>query len=149
MRRLDGLRQNLGLKVLSVALALLLWSFVHGAKIVEREIVLPLRCVNLPDSLVLQGEIPRQARVLVAGAAQELVLRQLLPGAEVRVDLARARPPSVRVAPGSGDVQLGSGSHLTVVRVLEPAPFELGLDRRSPAPRPAATDGASRRPSSR
>ena len=131
MRRVDGLRQNLGLKLLSVALALLLWSFVHGAKIVEREIVLPLRCVNLPDSLVLQGEPPREARVLVAGAAQEFVLRHLLPGAELRLDLGRARPPFVRLAPSSADVQLGSGSHLTAVRVLEPAALELALDRRA------------------
>lgn len=130
MRWVDGLRQNLGLKVLSVALALLLWAFVHGAKLVEHEIALPVRCVNLPDSLLLQNEPPRTARVLVSGAAQEFVLRHLLPGAELRLDLARARPPVVRVTPVSGDVQLGSGSHLNVVRVLEPATFELGLDRR-------------------
>lgn len=141
MRRVDALRRNLGLKVLSVALALLLWSFVHGAKIVEREIELPLRCVNLPDSLVMPAAPPRTARVLVAGAAQEFVFRHLLPGAELRLDLTRARPPAVRVAPGPADVQLGSGSHLTVVRVLEPAPFELPLERRA-----AGAGAGARRP---
>jgi hypothetical protein len=126
MRLRDGLRQNLGLKVLSVALALLLWSFVHGAKTSERELWLPMRYVGLPDSLMLLDAPPRQARVLVVGPAQELVLRlRLVPGADVRIDLSAARPPVHHVAPDAVDVQLPAGARITPVRVLEPAGFDL------------------------
>ena len=131
MRLGAGLRQNLGLKLLSVALALLLWSFVHGSKIVDRALWLPLRCVNLPDSLVLIGDPPREARVQVAGPTQELALRlRFIPGSELRIDLSRARPPFHRVTPSVSEVVLPSNSRITAVRVLEPATFDLRLDRR-------------------
>jgi len=129
-RATEDWRRNLGLKLLSVALAALLWSFVHGAKISERELVLPLRCINLADSLALAGDPPREARVLVSGATQDFVLRRLLPGAELRVDLARARPPLVRVTPTVTEVAMGGSSRLTVVRILEPGVLDLPIDRR-------------------
>jgi hypothetical protein len=131
MRRAEDLRHNLGLKVLSVALAALLWSFVHGAKVVERELVLPLRCINLADSLALAADPPRAARVLVSGAAQDFVLRRLLPGAELRVDLAHARPPLVRVTPTVTEVAMGGATRLTVVRILEPGVLDLAIEPRA------------------
>jgi hypothetical protein len=130
VRFLSQWRQNLGLKILSVGLAILLWSYVHGAKVVERELVLPLRLVNVPDSLVLIADAPRVARVLVAGPAQELIFRRFYPGAELRIDLANVRPPALRVSPGPADVTLGAKEHLAVLRVVEPAVLELGVDRR-------------------
>jgi hypothetical protein len=131
VRRAEDWRRNLGLKVLSVALAALLWSFVHGAKIVERELVLPLRCINLADSLALAAPPPAAARVLLSGAAQDFVLRRLYPGAELRVDLSRARPPLVRINPTATEVAMGGSSRLTVVRILEPSVIDVAVDRRA------------------
>jgi hypothetical protein len=131
MRRVDGWRQNLGLKILSVVLALLLWSFVHGTKIVEREISLPVRCVNLPDSLVLLADPPREARVVLSGAVQEFVLEHVWPKAELRLDLSHARRPLVRVTPDPAAVALGGFAHLSVVRVAEPVLIELPVGRRN------------------
>lgn len=130
MRPGSGWRQNLGLKLLSVALALLLWSFVHGAKVSEHELVLPVRCLNLPDSLALAADPPPVARVVVSGPAQEILLRRLLPGAELQLDLARARPPAYRVTPVLAEVSLGGGDPLRVVRLLEPGVLELAVERR-------------------
>ena len=130
MRRVDGWQQNLGLKILSLVLALLLWSFVHGTKIVEREVSLPVRCVNLPDSLMLLADPPREARVVLSGAAQEFVLQHLWPKAELRLDLSRARLPLARFSPGPSAVALGGFAHLTVVRVAEPVLVELPIGRR-------------------
>jgi YbbR domain-containing protein len=127
----DGLRQNLGLKALSLALALLLWSFVHGSKIVDREIWLPVRVVNLPDSLVLVSEPPREAHVLVSGPTQEMALRlRLVPNSELRVDLSHARAPVHHVNPTVSDIVLPSNSRITAVRILEPTAFDLRLERR-------------------
>ena len=120
-------RQNLGLKVLSLGLATLLWCYVHGAKVVERELVLPLRYVGLPDSLAFVAEPPRSARVLVSGPAQELFVRRLWPGAELRLDLSHAHQPGLRLALGPADVTLGAKEHLTVLRVVEPTALEVGI----------------------
>lgn len=130
MRPAARWHQNLGLKLLSIALALLLWFYVHGIKVVERELVLPLRCTNLPDSLTLLADPPHEARVLVSAQAQELLFRRFVPGAELRLDLARARPPLVRLVPTVADVELGSKERLSLLRVMEPGAFELPVDRR-------------------
>jgi hypothetical protein len=130
MRQARGWRHNLGLKVLSLSLALLLWSFVHGTKRTEREMMLALEFVGLPDSLTLAAPPPRTARVVLAGATQEFVFRRLLPGATLRVDLSEARSPAARILPGSPAVSLRGGGDLEVVRMLEPAILELPLDRR-------------------
>ncbi len=43
--------RNLGLKALSVAIALLLWLSVSGEQIVERSLRVPLELQNIPDKL--------------------------------------------------------------------------------------------------
>jgi len=122
-------RHNLGLKMLSAGLALLLFLHVHGTKIIEREISLPLRIQNLPDSLMLLDDPPATARVLVSGPTQELFFLRFVPGAGLHVDLARARPPVVRVELSAVDVALGDEERL-VVQAIEPRTLELGVDRR-------------------
>lgn len=131
MRVRTGWRRNLGLKILSVLLGLLLWAYVHGARTVERETELPVRVVNLPDSLRVAGALPPSARVLVAGPAQEIFLNRLWPAAFLKLDLARARPPSVRLVLSPADCVLGAGKHLRVVHVLEPASVEVAIRRRA------------------
>ena len=67
----------------------------------------------------------------MSGAAQDFVLRRFLPGAELRVDLARARPPVVRVTPTVTEVAMGGNSRLTVLRILEPGVLDLPVERRT------------------
>ena len=50
-----GLR-NIGLKVVSIALAALLWLLVSGEQIVERALRIPLEFTNLPSHLELVGD---------------------------------------------------------------------------------------------
>ena len=125
-----GWRHNLGLKLLSAGLALLLYFHVHGTKIVEREIALPLRVENLPDSLLLLDDPPQTARVLVSGPAQDLFFLRFVPGAGLRVDLAQARPPAVSIGLAAADVNLGDDDRLVVQRI-EPRTLDLGIDRRA------------------
>lgn len=82
---------HLGLKFLSIALALLLWLVVAGEQIVERAIRIPLEFTNLPSELELIGETPNVADVRVRGASGALT--RLAPGDLVAVlDLRGARP---------------------------------------------------------
>jgi hypothetical protein len=124
-------RRNLGLKILSVLLALLLWAYVHGARTIEHEIDVPVHGINLPDSLVLGGALPRTAQVLVAGPAQEIYLHHLMPGAVLRLDLSHARPPSTHLVPSPSDCFLGTHEHLHVLRVVAPVVVDVPVRRRA------------------
>ncbi len=125
------LRHNLGLKLLSIALALLLWSFVHGAKVIEREHRIPIRYVGLADSLLFMETPPQEMRVLVSGPAQELILRlDLLGGASARIDLVGATAALDRMVPSLSDIEAPANERVAVVRVLEPSVIALRLARR-------------------
>jgi hypothetical protein len=48
--------RNLGLKVLSIALATLVWGLVAGQREAERSLRVPLEYRNIPEQLELLGE---------------------------------------------------------------------------------------------
>jgi len=71
MSRIWPFRQ-IGLKVLSVALALLLWLVVSGEETVERGLRVPLELLQVPASLEQTGEAPATVDVRVRGASGAL-----------------------------------------------------------------------------
>ncbi len=133
MRPHGGWRRNLGLKILSVLLALLLWAYVHGARTIEHEIDLPVHVLNLPDSLWISGGLPRTVRVLAVGPAQEIYLHRLVPGEALRLDLSRVRPPGAHLVLSPSDCVLGSRARVHVLRIVEPAAVDIAVRRRAPA----------------
>ena len=83
--------RHLGLKLLSVALAVLLWMVVSGEEIVERGLRVPLELQQFPSGLELQSEPPSTVDVRVRGASS--ALGRLSPADVVAVlDLRGARP---------------------------------------------------------
>jgi hypothetical protein len=134
-------RRDLGLRLLSVLLALLLWLYIQGAHTVDREIDLPIRYVGLQDSLQLLEPVPRSVRAVLSGPVQAMLLRPLLLShAAVRVDLSRARPPRHSVSLALRDVEVPAHTRLTMVRFVDSAPLELRLGSRS-RPRAAVVTG--------
>ena len=83
--------RHVGLKLLSLALAVLLWSLVAGQKEAERSLRVPLEFRNMPGSLEMIGEPPSFVDVRVKGPSTTL---GQLRGTEliVTVELATARP---------------------------------------------------------
>ncbi len=131
MRLPARLRNNLGLKLLSLALALLLWSFVHGAKVIEREQRIPIHYVNLPDSLMLLERPPAEMRVLVSGPAQEMILHVNVMGTvAAKIDLSAATPSLDRVVPSLTDIDPPASDRLALERILSPSVIALRLARR-------------------
>jgi YbbR domain-containing protein len=125
------LRHNLGIKILSVILALLLWSFVHGLQVVQREIDVPIRYTNLPDSLMLYNTPPQTMRVLVSGRTSELFLRmRFVRDVEARMDLSTASAPNSRIVTSVSQVTSPRNPRITLVRVLEPQVVDLRIVRR-------------------
>jgi YbbR domain-containing protein len=83
--------RNIGLKIVSLALAALLWLLVSGEQIVERAMRIPLEFTNLPQSLELVGEPPNVVDVRVRGSSG--ALGRMGTGDLVAVlDLRAARP---------------------------------------------------------
>ena len=64
--------RHVGLKLLSLALALLLWMTVAGEETVERSLRVPLELQQFPAGLELQGEAPANADVRVRGTSGAL-----------------------------------------------------------------------------
>ena len=116
--------RDFGLKVLSLAIAVLLWLVISGEETVERGLRVPLEFQQTPAGLELQGELPTLVDVRVRGSSG--ALSRMSPADVVAVlDLHTARPGSrlfqltpeqVRVPFG---VQVLQVSPATVAMVFE------------------------------
>jgi YbbR domain-containing protein len=106
--------RHLGLKVLSLGLALLLWMAVAGEETVERGLRVPLELQQMPGGIEVLGDIPTTVDVRVRGGSS--VLSRVGTGDVVAVlDLRSARsgrrlfpmtPDQVRVPFGVEVVQV-------------------------------------------
>lgn len=85
--------RHLGLKLLSLIVAVFLWYVVAGEQVVERSLRVPLELQNIPESLEVVGDVPSQVDVRVRGPSG--TLSRLSGGDVVAVlDLRAARPGS-------------------------------------------------------
>jgi YbbR domain-containing protein len=147
--------KHLGLKLMAVALAALLWLIVAGDHLVESSLRVPLEFRNIPPDLELVGDPPTEVDVRLRGSSA--LLGRLEPRDIVAVlDLASARPGSrmfhlrsdevrapygvevAQVIPGTLAVDVEKSGHRTVPVVPaldgEPAPgFVIGRVTSEPA----------------
>jgi len=106
--------RHLGLKLLSVALAVLLWMVVAGEETVERGLRIPLELQQFPPGLELDGEPPSLVDARVRGASGtvgrlssgDVVAVIDLRGAHVGRRLFPLTPDQVRVPFGVEIVQV-------------------------------------------
>jgi YbbR domain-containing protein len=85
--------RHLGLKVVAVVLATLLWLTVAGEHMVERSMRVPLEFRNLPSQLEIVGDPPSTVDVRLRGSSA--ILSRIDPGEVLAgLDLASARPGS-------------------------------------------------------
>ena len=68
-----GLVDSIGVKLVALVVALMIWFNASGQQEVKRNYVANLRFVNLPDSLTLAGRIPPEAELSVTGTRRELL----------------------------------------------------------------------------
>jgi YbbR domain-containing protein len=117
--------RNLGLKVLAIALASLLWLTVAGQHIVERSLRVPLEFRNIPKSLEIVGNTPDTIDLRVRGSSA--VLTRLQPGEIVAVlDVSGARSGSRLFQVRADEVRAPFGVEVTQV---VPSTLALELER--------------------
>jgi len=106
--------RHLGLKTLSVGIAILLWLFVSGDEIVERGLRVPLEFQQFPPGIEMMGEAPALVDVRVRGAtttlsqlgAGDIVAQLDLKAARAGRRLYQITPEQVRVPFGVQVVQV-------------------------------------------
>jgi YbbR domain-containing protein len=113
--------RHIGLKILAIALAALLWLVVAGEQIVDRALRIPLEFTNLPSQLEIVGEPPNVVDVRVRGSSG--ALSRIAAGELVAVlDLRGARPGPRIFHLGGSDVRAPFG-----VEVVQVAPSNLSI----------------------
>src|SRR5260370_9277317 len=100
--------RHLGLKILAIALASLLWLTVAGEHVVERSLRVPLEFRNIPVAVEIVGNTPDSVDVRLRGSSA--VLSRLQAGDIVAVlDLsaARTRSPLFHIRSDEGRAPFG------------------------------------------
>ena len=124
--------RHLGLKLLSLGLAVLLWTAVAGEEIVERGLRVPLELQQLTPNVELTGDVPTAVDVRVRGASG--ALSRVAPGDIVAVLDLRGARPGRRLFPLTPD-QVRAPFGVEVVQVMPSAvamAFEASLTRKVP-----------------
>jgi len=130
----EALLHNLGLKLASLLLSLLLFAHVVTDQPGESRIPIPLVLTGVPDSLAVSGTVPPRVIVRVRGKWKDLI-RLGIKGQELRVDLADAGLGRIHRAVSVEDVrERAIPAELTksveVVEVLEPRTLDLTVEAR-------------------
>ena len=114
--------RQLGLKILAITLAAVLWLTVAGEHVVERSLRVPLEFRNIPEALEIVGNTPDTVDVRLRGSSA--VLSRLQSGEIVAVlDLSSARSGSRLFHIRSDEVRAPFG-----VEVSQVVPTTLALE---------------------
>jgi hypothetical protein len=119
------LLHNLGLKLASLVLALILYAHVVTEEQRESRVVMPVVLTGLPDTLAIVGHPPARVAVNVRGKWKDLI-RLGLTGRQLTVDLAGATTGRYQRSISVEDVRkLAIPAELTslveVTEVVDPA----------------------------
>jgi YbbR domain-containing protein len=131
--------RHLGLKVLAITLATVLWFTVAGEHVVERSMRVPLAVRNLSQALEIVGDLPDTVDVRIRGSAAQL--SRLDPGDVVAMlDLTTARTGARLFHLRTDEVRVPYG--IDVAQVMPPT-ISLSLEKsiRRSVPIVPATDG--------
>jgi YbbR domain-containing protein len=131
--------RHLGLKILAIALATVLWLTVAGEHVVERSLRAPLAVRNLPAALEIVGDLPAAVDVRVRGSSAQL--SRIDPGEVVAmVDLTNARIGTRLFHLRTDEVRVPYG--IEVAQVMPPT-LSLTVEKslRRTVPIVPATDG--------
>ena len=113
------------IKVISLCLAVLLWYFVGGEDVVEKNITVPIEVINLPSDLIISNKYKRDVDVTVRGPRS--LIGETNKSQEARqIDLAKAAPGTRVEEIGVSSIPISRG--VEVLRV-QPSSIILSLDK--------------------
>lgn len=113
------------LRLISLGLAIILWYFVGGEDIVNKNVMVPVEVINLPRDLVISNQFKKEIEVSVTGP-RSLVLDMGKGDITRQIDLAQATPGTM-VLENSNDV-IAVPRGVKVLRI-QPKNVILSLDK--------------------
>lgn len=124
--------ENLGLKVASLLLALLLYAHVVTDQERESVVQIPIAAVGLADTLTSVGELPPRVAVKVRGKWKDLI-RLSLTRPFLSIDLAAAKPGMFRTSITADDISRRAippelARLVSVTEVLDPRSVDLAIE---------------------
>lgn len=124
--------ENLGLKLASLLLALLLYAHVVTDQERESVVQIPIAAVGLADTLTSVGELPPRVAVKVRGKWKDLI-RLGLTRPFLSIDLATAKPGMFRTAITADDISRRAippelSRLVSVTEVLDPRSVDLAIE---------------------
>jgi YbbR domain-containing protein len=119
--------QNVGLKLVSLGIAVLLWAAVAHDPVAEMAVTAPIEFHHVPENLEISSEALPQTQIRVRGPARQL---RDMSQSEVRavLDLSNARAGEVTYELTSHNVPVPRG--IQVVQVI-PSLFRITFDTRA------------------
>jgi len=123
------LLDNLGLKLVALLLAVLVYLNVYTDRPATMIVSFPIQVIDLPDSLSLSGSAPAVVQAELRGTAKQLIrLRVTEP--PVKVSLAGVGVGHFERALGVEDLPLPVGTQVQLDRLVSPRTIELQVDRK-------------------
>jgi len=124
--------ENLGIKIASLLLALLLYAHVVTDQEREQVVLIPIAAVGLADSLTSVGELPPRVAVKVRGKWKDLI-RLNLTRPFLSLDLAPAKPGAFQTTITAEDIARRAippelSRLVSVTEVLEPRSVNLTIE---------------------
>jgi len=113
------------LKFISLVLATMLWWFVGGEDIVDKNVMVPIEIINLPRDLVISNQFKKEIEVTLSGprsAIQEMANKAVAR----QINLSTATPGTNVIENDNSSIQVPRG--VTVLRI-QPTSIILSLDK--------------------
>lgn len=113
------------LKLISLCIAAMLWYFVGGEDIVEKNVMVPIEVINMPNDLIISNKHKRQIEVTVRGPRSAIL--EMGKGQKARqIDLSKATPGTRVEQIEKDSVPVSRG--LEILRI-QPSSIILSLDK--------------------
>jgi YbbR domain-containing protein len=121
--------ENIGIKIVSILFAILLWLYVTAQIGEKQTFKVPLDLVNVPESLTVASEVPKELTVTIRGARSELMKLRFLSRIRGTVDLGGAKRGRVVVPLSAAILNLPSGFPAGDAVVAAPKSLTLDFER--------------------
>ncbi len=113
------------LRFISLGLATVLWYFVGGEDIVNKNVMVPVEVINLPSDLVISNQFKKEIEVSVSGP-RSLVLDMGNRAISRQVDLEDATPGTMVIKNNNDSISVPRGIK---VQRIKPDTIILSLDK--------------------
>jgi YbbR domain-containing protein len=113
------------LRMVSLGLAIVLWYFVGGEDIVNKNVMVPVEVINLPRDLVISNQFKKEIEVSVSGP-RSLVLNMGKGSITRQIDLEKATPGTMVLENSNDVITVPRG---VKVQRIQPKSVILSLDK--------------------